>query len=44
MREGHSWDITPRVASGEHGGELPFAASRLIGQLRRGFGQPGGVK
>jgi hypothetical protein len=29
MREGHLWDVTPPVASGEHGGELPFAASRL---------------
>jgi hypothetical protein len=29
MREGHLWDITPRVASGEHGRKLPFAASRL---------------
>jgi hypothetical protein len=27
MREGHLWDITPRVASGEHGGELPLPAS-----------------
>ena len=31
MREGHLWDITPRVAPGEHGGEWPFAAFRLDG-------------
>jgi hypothetical protein len=28
MREGHLWDITPRVASGERGGELPLAAKQ----------------
>jgi hypothetical protein len=27
MREGHLWDIAPRVVSGGHGGELPLPAS-----------------